>query len=32
MTETTFLAILFAGLLMVDRRRLFSGGVWLGLG
>lgn len=32
MTETTFLAILFAGLILIDRRRFFSSGVWLGLG
>jgi hypothetical protein len=30
MTETTYLAILFAGLLLIDRGRFLFGGMWLG--
>jgi hypothetical protein len=32
MTETTYLAILFAALLLIDRQRFLAGGIGLGLG
>ncbi len=32
MTETSYLAILFAGLLLIDRRRFLAGGMCIGLG